>query len=304
MIFLQILKIIGIVLACIVGLVLLIVLLALIFPVTYRLSGCGKNTDISATASVRWLFGLITFRLDYAEKKAAYYIRAAGIKVMKGDLTAEKIAEGIDHLSDETSQVSHTPVEFEKSDYTGKKGLAKKKKQQEAAERKAEREAQKAEKRAEKEEKKKEREQDERSFSDKVSDFCEKLHEIWDKYQTAKYILTAPVTERAWKTVKQQLIGILGHIRPRSIRGNVTFGFEDPARTAEVYGLASSLSAMIDPKFMIVPDMDGQQFSLDAVIKGRIFLGFMVLSVLKIFTDRNVRRVYRYTRKNLFEKKN
>ena len=67
MILLTILKIIGIVLACIVGLILLVVLLVLFVPVRYRLSGEGENAAITAQGKVSWFLGLVKTIADYRE---------------------------------------------------------------------------------------------------------------------------------------------------------------------------------------------------------------------------------------------
>jgi predicted RND superfamily exporter protein len=92
MIILSILKIIGIVLACIVGLVLLLVLLILLVPIRYRFSGDGMNADIQADGKASWLFGFLSASIRFAEKKLLYRVSVAGISLKKGDLlNPEKI---------------------------------------------------------------------------------------------------------------------------------------------------------------------------------------------------------------------
>ena len=90
MIILQILKVIGIVLACVLGFVLLILLLVMFLPFNYSLKGKGKGADITAQAAVRWLCGFVTVMAIYEGKKISYYLRVCGIKVFKGTLGNKK----------------------------------------------------------------------------------------------------------------------------------------------------------------------------------------------------------------------
>lgn len=296
MIALQILKIVGIVLGCIVGLILLILLLVLVAPFRYKFTGKGKNEDVQIAAAVRWLLGLVTVRAEYAQKQISYYLRIFGIKVFKGTFDIGNEEEMIESLENRISGVREPrqPVEYSKEDYPGKKAFEKQQKNKEKDAARAERAAAKA---ARKEEKA----QEKKPFLEKISELWQKIQKIYEKMKQAKYIISAPVTKRAFRYAKAQLFKMLGSMRPRSMKGEVCFGLEDPARTAEIYGVTSSLASMIDRRLMIVPDMDEPQLSMDVAITGRIFAGYVVLCVLKIIINRDVRRVIRYTKKNLMD---
>lgn len=298
MIAVQILKIIGIVLLCIVGLVILILLLVMFAPFRYSLAGKGKNEDVTITAAVRWLLGFVTVRADYYRKHVDYYLRVAGIRFMKGSFDVGNEDELIEALE---QKISASNVEYRKEDYPGKKKLEKKLKDKEKDAARAEKEALKAEKAAAKQAAREEKKKEKKPLGEKLSELWEKIRNIIEVIGKAKYIITAPVTKRAWQHVKVQLFKMLGSIRPRSMKGNLHFGFEDPSRTAEVYGVASSIAAMIDHRLMIVPEMEEAGLSMDVIIRGRIFVGYVVLLGLKIITNRDVRRVIRYTKKNLIE---
>lgn len=248
MIALQILKIAGFVLAGIAALVLLILILVLFLPFRYRLAGCGKNEDINAEASVKWILGFVTVKAVYAAKRMDYYVRVAGIKILKGNL-----------IGDEKPEKEEKPKE-------------------------------KPEKKKEPKEKLK--------FPENIKAFWNGLKEKWEKVKTAKYIVSAPVTERAWKYVKSRLFRLLGSIRPRSLKGRAEFGTGDPAQTAEIYGAGAVFAEFIDNRFMLVPDMENKIIDIDMSINGRIFVGLMLLLVLQIITNKDVRRVIRYTKKN------
>ena len=80
------LKFILILLGILLGLILVAVLLILFCPVRYRASGT-KETDslleISAQPRVSWLFGVVSFQLQYQNGTSAFDFRLFGIPIMK-----------------------------------------------------------------------------------------------------------------------------------------------------------------------------------------------------------------------------
>lgn len=284
MIILSILKIIGIVLACIVGLVLLLVLLVLLVPIRYRFSGDGMNADIQADGKASWLFGLLTASIRFAEKKLLYRVSVAGISLKKGDL-----------LNPEKSVPEETDMETQ---------ILKPQKDKEEEKKAAALEVQnKPEPEAKTEiEKEKEKEKEKEDLSDKIEHFFERLSEKYEglikKLEQTEAVLTSKVTGRAVKKVKEQLFHILNHIKPKKIAGNINFGLEDPANTAIIYGTIDNLAiAMSEGKLIITPEFYQKGISLDMVMQGRILIGYLLVCALRVFFNKDVRRVVRVVRR-------
>ena len=282
MIILSILKIIGIVLACIVGLVLLLVLLVLLVPIRYRFSGDGMNADIQAEGKASWLFGLLSASIRFAEKKMLYRVSVAGISLKKGDL-----------LNPEKSVPEETDLEPQIL-----KPQKDKKEEKEAAalevQNKPEPEA--------KTEIEKEKEKGKEDLSDRIEHFFERLSEKYEglikKLEQTEAVLTSKVTGRAVKKVKEQLFFFLNHIKPKKIAGNINFGLEDPANTAIIYGTIDILAiAMSEGKLIITPEFYQKGISLDMVMQGRILIGYLLVCALRVFFNKDVRRVVRVVRR-------
>ena len=284
MIILSILKIIGIVLACIVGLVLLLVLLVLLVPIRYRFSGDGMNADIQADGKASWLFGLLSASIRFAEKKLLYRVSVAGISLKKGDL-----------LNPEKSVPEETDMEPQIL-----KPQKDKKEEKEAAALEVQN---KPEPEAKTEiEKEKEKEKEKEDLSDKIEHFFERLSEKYEglikKLEQTEAVLTSKVTGRAVKKVKEQLFHILNHIKPKKIAGNINFGLEDPANTAIIYGTIDNLAiAMSEGKLIITPEFYQKGISLDMVMQGRILIGYLLVCALRVFFNKDVRRVVRVVRR-------
>jgi predicted RND superfamily exporter protein len=284
MIILSILKIIGIVLACIVGLVLLLVLLILLVPIRYRFSGDGMNADIQADGKASWLFGLLSASIRFAEKKLLYRVSVAGISLKKGDL-----------LNPEKSVPEETDMEPQIL-----KPQKDKKEEKEAAALEVQNKPEPEAKTEIEEEKEKEIEKED--LSDRIEHSFERLSEKYKglikKLEQTEAVLTSKVTGRAVKKVKEQLFHILNHIKPKKIAGNINFGLEDPANTAIIYGTIDILAiAMSEGKLIITPEFYQKGISLDMVMQGRILIGYLLVCALRVFFNKDVRRVVRVVRR-------
>ena len=289
MIILTILKIIGIVLACIVGLVLFIVILVLLAPVRYRLSGAGENTDIRAQGKVTWLLGLLTAAAEYEELDVAYRVSVLGFNLKKGSLK-----EHPEPKEKEESASSPEPPRQEETKPTEEQTKPEPPKEQELQIEMidiSDAVTKPAPGTKEKED-----------LSDKIDRFCEKISAKYEKFrlklEQAETILTSEVTKRAVKTVKEQLFHILDHIKPKKMEGFLNFGLEDPANTAIIYGTIDILAESVSRgKLIITPEFYQKGVSMDLMISGRIFLGYLALCALRVFFNRDVRKLVRVIRR-------
>lgn len=312
MIVLEILKIIGIVLACILGFVILLLLVVSFVPLRYRMEGEGKNADIEASVKVTWLLQAAKACVFWQEKELSFRVSIFGKTLMKGvlgkdeaDILREELLE--EEIPEDSKQYEKISKQIQKAEEKTEK--AKQEKEEAQAEKKAEKEAKKEEQRLEKEQKKEERKRAEKlmSFREKVRarkerllKIRDKINDLREKVETWQKIWEAKTTKRALRHVKNMLFRILNHIKPRKIAGSVHFGMKDPADTAILYGgTAPLLEAAGKGKLIITPEFYDPGISMDLSISGRIFIGYMLLCMARIVLDRDVQRVVKVVRRNL-----
>ena len=182
---------------------------------------------------------------------------------------------------------------------------------QKAEERAEKSETLKEEKRKEKEQEKEERRQEKdaekakrkeenktKSFREKVSERIHRVKEFYEKIQTAKKIWEAKATGRALKHLKVEIFNLLNHLKPKKIIGSIEFGLEDPANTALLYGnIAPVAEAFSKGKLVMTPEFYNQGIRIDLLIKGRIFIGYMLLLFSRLYFDRDIHRVVKVIRR-------
>ena len=78
-----VLKVIGITLLCILGVILLLLLLLLFVPVRYKADGIYNEDEKDAKAIIHWFFHIIHGSAVYKDKKVNIKVRLFGIPVFK-----------------------------------------------------------------------------------------------------------------------------------------------------------------------------------------------------------------------------
>ena len=316
MIILQILKVIGIVLACIVGLVLLILLLVLFAPVNYSTAVQVHGSDISVKASAGWLIKLLSVKAEYAEKNFSYSVRAAGISILSSEEKEKKnkknstdkpefpegssASDGFDYFDEDENKFEELLSESgEKKKIPAEKpapGTAWQKDESDNCQKSVFAAAPRQRKRRSLIEIIREKIT---SFIQKIKDSYERIRRMYEKAKTVKYIACAPVTRKAFVYAKDRLFKLLKSIRPRGIKGSIAIGTEDPSQSALIYGTLAAVSAQLSKKLYVYPELENKKTDIDIVIRGRIFIGYIALMALQIYTNKDVNRVIRYIRRNL-----
>lgn len=136
----------------------------------------------------------------------------------------------------------------------------------------------------------------------KVSGLIDSLHALLILLQKKKGLLAAYIkkksTKKAIKTAWVTLVWVLKHICPKKYRGSLTFGLEDPALTGEICAAISPWYILIADKVALTPAFEGKLVaSGDIYLKGRIRLWGFVVRAIKLYRDKNIRKVIKEAEK-------
>ena len=309
--FLRILAITGIVLLCLVAFIIFIVLLVLFVPVRYKVHADGAGTATEGFARAKWLFGFARAKAELKDSKVVYSVKILFFTVLKGEpgKTGKKeekktfeICIGADETDDDGRIGCNDGLSKEnipKKQSAGQNGCEPKKSKKQVPQGPGK--AAKASgdlsellcliinnilKNAER-------------LKGRILKIHKKLKTIFEKIKKAKYIWDAPVTKRAIKSIKVKFFRLLNHIKPGKIKGELILGLEDPAQTASACAIAGIISGSFGAELIITPDFEEKKFEVKNLhVSGRIFIGYVVILALKLLTDKDVKRVVNYIRRN------
>lgn len=299
-IILSILKIIGITLLCILGLLLLVVLLVLFVPIRYKVMAESHinqdTTEYHVKAKVTWLLCLVHGKFEYPGEEG--FILKIGPFYLSGKEKKPKKPKKEKRKSnskriDETEEVYSAASEEEggtdyqdatvssenKTDKTGNVDLL-----EEMLE--------------EKIQKKKER----KSFIEKIhytrQKICDKISEIKNKIKKIfanikKYIsiIKSDEFKNTLAVCKTSLVRIFRMIKPRKVRITGTVGMKSPDQTGYVCAAVGVISPFYKKQIHITPDFENYIIDGNVLIKGRIYLCVVLGIAIKVFFDKNIRKV-------------
>ena len=324
-----VLKIIGITLLCILGLVLLVLALVLFVPIRYRLEGSIRSKqDFEGTVRVHWLLRAFNLRFDIESPlKVRKKMRILWLFGRKGDGVVYPSDDEDEESENETASAEESEKKEDAADKedaskkedsaaetvagnkpaetvaeTAPKDDTKEEKEEETAEEKL------AEKPAEKpadkpEEAKEEPPADEKpkkkSFSERIEEKIEGVKETFacvaelfsrKKGLLEKYI-KKPSTKAAVAKLWKTVLWLLKHIAPRKGHAELTFGMKNPETTGKIFAGAAVLYPWYWKHIDVEPDFGGETLRGEGMLKGRIRLFGIVIRALGLLIDKNIKKM-------------
>lgn len=311
-----VLKIIGIVLLCILGLVLLILAALLFVPFRYEMdiSGDLQEKALNGKAYVRWLLRIVSFKTDIlSPKDIRYTLRIFGIPFKRGSFgggeeesnaseTSEEAKEDATETAKPETEAKPEAAAESASQETSEETVTFSEEQGEASEETGTEtsEEQAAEENESEEEKKP---GIRKRIKDKIDQLKAKASSLLDSVKAlfellkrkkgllAKYIRKKS-TKRALKTAWVNVKWLLLHIAPKKYSGELSFGLKDPSLTGGICALISPVYVQIADKLQLYPDFEGElKVGGHGYMKGRIRLWGILIRALRVYRDKNIRKV-------------
>lgn len=289
-----VLKILGVILLIILGILLLVTAAFLFCPVRYRAEGYKNERAFGGEAGISWLFHLVSFKVWYESKneKAEYSLYILGIPVLE-------LISNISNRRKKTrkpggEQPVHTEIsskeEIRKEPENEKNpGAVKHKKT--GRNREVDR---KNKGKNSFVSKLKELLQIPGKFLRTLKNFQLTAEHICAKIKNIKTFLENEKFKRGRSLIFQEVKKLLAHGVPREINGYVKFGTEDPCFTGEILGAAGIFYPLYGENFNIEPCFDQAVLEGTVSFKGRIYGIFLLVSVLKIISSKDVRYIIRH----------
>lgn len=294
MIFLNILKIIGIVLVVLLCILLVLILLVLFYPVKYRILGTevyDKENKCDIHIRLSWIFHLIGVNVDIdPELTAGLRILFVKKNLMKdSDTSNDRSDNNGDGGSCDSDSYNSDSIETEniknisETDIKNTDNIA-------VAEEKINANATKAEKSVS--------EDEDTNATNAYSDNKEK-EKIKRLTGKIKKILKDDSCKEALNKIKTELINLLKAIMPYKLYLKAEFSAGSPDKTGMVLGILAMFPIGYRNKWKIRPDFEREEIYIDSEfdIKGHIFLYKILVIAIRVFVDKNCRKLYNEIRK-------
>ena len=122
-----------------------------------------------------------------------------------------------------------------------------------------------------------------REFFSGVTSLWKKFRQKLDWAGDAKRFWKAPNTKRFICILKDNVIHLWRKLKPKVLRGSITFGTGDPCTTGEILGIAAMFYAVYGQGIQVTPDFEEAGLEGNLLIKGRFSLITIIMVLLRIF---------------------
>ena len=294
-ILLTILKIIGIILLVLIGLILLAAAVILLVPIRYHGEGAREEKILSGSVKLTWLLHMISASVSLSEDgtkirvclfgKMIYPKTKKPPKKSKAKKMPKQEAPKKSEKSEKPKQQSDTVSKEVATIYEPQKPIPELPKKEKSA-------------RPDVKSKFEAIKQKLLAVKEKFIDSKAGIQKIKNKIDYWKNLLTSDPMKEAMEFLWKKTKGLLHHILPRRMTGRIHFGFEDPSKTGKTLAYFSMLYPFTKENLVIEPEFETEELILegDIAFRGRIRLGYLVYVALSVVLNKNIRRQYKRLR--------
>lgn len=294
-ILLTILKIIGIILLVLIGLILLAAAVILLVPIRYHGEGAREEKILSGNVKLTWLLHMISASVSLSEDgtkirvclfgKMIYPKTKKPPKKSKAKKMPKQEAPKKSEKSEKPKQQSDTVSKDVATIYEPQKPIPELPKKEKSA-------------RPDVKSKFEAIKQKLLAVKEKFIDSKAGIQKIKNKIDYWKNLLTSDPMKEAMEFLWKKTKGLLHHILPRRMTGHIHFGFEDPSKTGKTLAYFSMLYPFTKENLVIEPEFETEELILegDIAFRGRIRLGYLVYVALSVVLNKNIRRQYKRLR--------
>lgn len=294
---LLILKIIGIILAALLGIVVLGILLVLFCPFRYRIWGSyHEKPDISIR--VAWLMCIFQFRMDITDTQQMY-LRILGFRKNlsreEEETNESEESNGLEEESETTNTVENAfdkkRIETNRSDAatveenSGEEEFRNKEDPKDSIETKSTDVS--------------------RKTPEKKISISQKVKRIWEKIKRAlfniketavkiKKLYMDPRNKLAFTKLKQSVAKFFRVLHPKKFQLKLKFSTGSPDMTGQLLGVIAMFPIGYRNGWNIVPDFTADAFYADAEfdVRGRVLGISLIKLACSIILDKNCKRLY------------
>ena len=284
----EILTILGILLLCLLGLAVLVLLLLLFYPVTYRITAKKDAKQISVRAGASWLLGFLRVSCCYPEP-GKVLVKLLPFTVFDSSSAGQPATpEGGTSSAGRSSAADSRAETGDTEEKKQEKGQADVSVDQSHRKPNDDPESEKADAGAPSQENKKFK-----KIKYTICSIYDKIKNIWENISYYIELLQEEETRQLFSHATFRLGRILKNIRPKKIRGRILFGTGSPDTTGYAYGIYGMISPVLGYKLLVTPDFSRAVLEGDVYIAGHITVFTILWNSLRVLLDKKLRRFIR-----------
>ena len=297
-IILTILKILGIIILCVLGIFICVLAAVLFAPIKYSVSAEKKEeqpiSKAGVVAKVSWLLFVVRGVFVLENGKTYYKIRVFGIDILKMMEKRSKTNVRVNNKASKKDKAADKP-KVEKKTLVKDESVNNNTKTLDTA--------LTATDSADKAPDKKRGIADKiksviagikekiRSAKEKILGIKNKIKDTWNRIKYYKEELGKDENRQAICFVWGKIKEALNHIKPRKLIGTITFGMDSPDKTGQSLGVIAIFYPVFCKGFSIKPDFTKPCIYGNIIAKGRIRIFTLLIICIKLIRSKELKRL-------------
>ncbi len=124
-----------------------------------------------------------------------------------------------------------------------------------------------------------------------ITQICDKIKHIVNNIQYYLSILKSDAFGQAFGVCKHQIWELLRSIRPRKIKGSVLIGTGDPAGTGQIFAVYGILYPFLGSRIVVTPDFERKVIAGEIRVKGKATVFHLVKAAWIIYFNKDLRHI-------------
>lgn len=310
---LQILAIIGIVLLCLLGLLLLVIGLVLFVPIRYNVTGKKEQENMELLVRASWLFKIISFYFVYPDA-GHNRLKVLGIPVVRIGKAQEEWEEKrnkkrMKRRAKKRKETSQEEAPLKEEVNTNEESVCKEEQTVSTEEKPKETESPEKEKQTEKAKESETGKKPEKlSWWEKIlakikeilykikytickiCDTLKKIHETKDYYVA---LFEEEETKQVIRRNKERIFKLLKKLKPKKLKAELLLGTGSPDTTGYVLAMYGMLYGVFGDTILITPDFEQAVLEGTFQAKGSIRAFTLLVAGLQVYMDKDLRTFIR-----------
>ena len=297
-IILTILKILGIIILCVLGIFICVLAAVLFAPIKYSVSAEKKEeqpiSKAGVVAKVSWLLFVVRGVFVLENGKAYYKIRIFGMDILKMMEKRSKTNVRVNNKASKKDKAADKP-KVEKKTLVKDESVNNNTKTLDTALTAADSVVKTPDKKRGIADKIKSVfagiKEKIKSTKEKVLGIKHKIKDTWNRIKYYKEELGKDENRQAIGFVWGKIKEALNHIKPRKLIGTITFGMDSPDKTGQSLGVIAIFYPVFCKGFSIKPDFTKPCIYGNIIAKGRIRIFTLLIICIKLIRSKELKRL-------------
>lgn len=124
-----------------------------------------------------------------------------------------------------------------------------------------------------------------------ITGICDRIKTIRENIEYYMDVLQSDTFKHSFELCKGELRSVFSYIKPRKFQADLVIGLDDPASTAKILSYYGILYPFVGNHVNIVPDFDKKRMEGTVFMKGKIRVFTFIKAAVRIYFNKDIKRL-------------